>query len=518
LADSHQTLAELLAPHGFHTAAIVGALVLEKRFGLAQGFALYDDGFDDSRRKDSHSYIERSAEEVTERALLYLRERADEPFFLFLHYFDPHRDWVAPPEFARRFPGDLYAAEIAYTDEQVGRVLTALRELGLEESTLVVLTADHGESLGDFDEISHAYFIYQVTQSIPLIVHAPGMQRRRDVEPVIGLVDVVPTVLALLGLEIPQHLQGRDLSPLWKKPRTPPEERVLFAESLTPTKLDCNPLFAAVSDRWKYIHTRRPELYDLANDPQERNDLADREPLVASRMREALERIFADRADSGASRFEVDEATRIGLEALGYLGAHVDDRLEIDPDLDDPKDCIGLFNAFASLIAHSQEGDWAAAREAARLLLARRPDLADVYRYLGQIASEEERWSEAVSHLRLYLALIEAEDPPPSGLPVLGIGTRRQRAEAYNSLGVARAQLGNLEEALSDFRRAAEINPRFIKAHFNTGYTLIRMGREPEALAPLRRTLELDPAHEKAHRHLERLEGQPESPGEEEGV
>jgi len=504
LSESNVTLAELLHPHGFRTGAVLGAQVLDERFGLAQGFDQYDDDFGEMQGDVFH-LVERSAEEVTKRSVAFLRQNAGSSFLLFAHYYDPHQDWRAPAEFARRFPENGYAAEIAYTDAQIGVLLDALDELGLADSTLVIVTADHGESLGAFGEESHAFFVYQVTQSIPLIVHAPGMRRRRDVDRVVGLVDVVPTVLAQLSLEQPAHLQGRDLAPLWSDDPPPPDGRVLLAESLTPTKIDCNPLFAAVGDRWKYIYTRRPELYDLWTDPHEQQDRIDDEPEIASRLRAAIEELLAERSDPAAGRFDVDAQTLAALEGLGYLGTRVDDRLAIDESRDDPKDCMALFNDWWGVIVATEREDWGTARDSARKVIARRPDMADVYRYLGIIASGEGKWSESASHYRLYLALVEANGGSAAGAPGIGVGTSLQIAEAHNGLGVALAQQGRYDEALAAFEDAKRVAPDFATAHFNVGYTLLRMGREREAVAPLRRALEIDPEHARAREELERL-------------
>ena len=157
------------------------------------------------RRGVSLRRAQRGGGDAAGHHLDFLRGEAKERF-LFVHYYDPHQEWNAPAQYALRFPDNGYAAEVAYTDAQLGVLFDALDELGLADSTLVVVTADHGESLGAFGELSHAFFVYQVTQSVPLIVHVPGMRRRRDVDRVAGLVDVVPTVLAQLSLERPAQL------------------------------------------------------------------------------------------------------------------------------------------------------------------------------------------------------------------------------------------------------------------------------------------------------------------------
>ena len=212
LGDSNLTLAEILSEKGFATAAIVGSFVLDERFGLAQGFAICDDDFQSPRRDDEFSYLERRAEEGSRLAVRFLEQRRDGRFFLFLHFYDPHARYDPPEPFATGFSDNLYAGEIVYTDQAVGRVIDALKRLDLYDATLVILTSDHGESLSEHRESTHSYFIYQATQRVPLIIGPPGTRRSREVAEVVGLIDIVPTVLSLLGIDPPPQVRGRPIS------------------------------------------------------------------------------------------------------------------------------------------------------------------------------------------------------------------------------------------------------------------------------------------------------------------
>jgi arylsulfatase A-like enzyme len=510
LEESHQTLAEHLRERGFRTAAVVGSLALEERFGLDQGFDSYDDDLDAVRGiLDDHSTYERRAREVTERALDFLRANARERFFLFAHYYDPHQEWSAPARFALRFPESGYDAEIAYTDEQVGRVFEALKELGIADSTLVIVTADHGESLGEFGESSHSFFIYQATLRVPLIVHVPGMRVRRDVDRVVGLVDVTPTVLSLLGIEIPPEIQGRSLVPYWERDVNggggeAAQTRFVYAESVTPTKIDCNPLMAVVGDRWKYIHTTVPEFYDLDTDPGEAHNRAADEPERLAALARELDSILAGRGERGAALYDVDAETRTALEALGYIGNQADDSLRLDPGRDDPKECIEIFRELGNLVLLTNNGHHAEARTTAKKLLAIRPDLADVYRHLGFIASEERKWREAVSHLKLYIALAEAWVGGREGARG-GSLTRSQIADARVTLGVCYGELGRLEDALTSLDVAVRMAPDLPRARYNRGFALLGLNRSGEAIEEFQRVLRLDPEHTLARARLEDL-------------
>jgi arylsulfatase A-like enzyme len=508
LEQSHHTLAEHLRERGFRTAAIVGSLALAERFGLDQGFDSYDDDLDAARGvRGERKANERRAREVTERALDFLRANARERFFLFAHYYDPHQEWRAPARFALRFPESGYDAEIAYTDEQVGRIFEALTELGIEDSTLVIVTSDHGESLGEFGESSHSFFVYQATLRVPLIVHVPGMRVRRDVDRVVGLVDVTPTVLSLVGIEIPSEIQGRSLAPYWEPDANrdgggdAARARFVYAESVTPTKIDCNPLMAVVGDRWKYIHTKEPEFYDLELDPSEAHNRAADEPERLAALARELDSILAERGERGAALRDVDAETRAALEALGYIGNRADDSLRLDPDRDDPKECIEIFRELGNLVILTKKGEYEAARSSAKKLLGIRPDLADVYRHLGSIAAEERRWKEAVSHLKLYIALAEAWVGGREGA-LAGSLPRSQIAEARATLGQCYGELGRLEEALASLDIAVRTAPDLPRARYNRGFALLELNRSSEAIEEFQRVLELDPEHPLARARL----------------
>jgi len=505
LADSKLTLAEILAARGFATGAVIGALVLEEKFGLAQGFDDYDVDFAKDRQLDEFSFVERTADEVADRALEFIRQHREEPFFLFVHFYDPHRSFDPPEPFRRRFPRDLYAAEIAFVDSEIGRIVATLEELDLYDSTLLIVTSDHGESMGEHGEVSHSFFVYEVTQHIPLVLRAPGMRGGWKVEEPVGLVDIVPTVLSMLDIEVPPGLDGRDLSPSFRGEPIAETERAIYSESLVPTKLLCNPLFALTSARWKYILTRDPELYDLLEDREEAVNRIEENPEVARRLRAELDDILSGRARRGEGHFEVDSATRVALEQLGYLGSLVNDSFAIDPERDDPKDCIRLFNDTGDIVALTHRGEHEKARTVARRVIAQRPEMAEPYRYLGLIAQAEGKWQESVTQLRLYLALATAEASLIDAVAGPNVMSYEKIGEGYNSLGTAYGQLGKYDEAIAAFQDAIRLYPGLAKAHYNLGYAMLQKGRGDEAVPHFEAALRADPEHAGSREQLERL-------------
>lgn len=473
LAPQNLTLAEILAGHGFATGAVVSAFVLDSRFGLDQGFAHYDDSFEapiaagviDQRRGD----------EVTRRASAWLAENGRAPFFLFLHYYDPHTPYDAPEPFASEFADDPYAAEIAYVDYVVGQVIDELKRLELYETTLIVLTADHGEMLGEHGEATHGWFVYESAIRVPLIVRAPGVAPATVVD-LAGLIDVVPTVCGLLGIPLPAEVQGVDLSPLLRGTRGPREPRELYCESLEPTQYGCNPLLGLVGWRFKYIETTRPELYDLEGDPGESRDLhAD----TADRAAELAERLAAQIRDSvrqlPAAAPALDPEARRRIEALGYLAGAAPAELLVDRTREDPKDLIEFHHAHLAVPPLIVQGELAEARRQSEKLLEERPDFTDGHLLLARIAREERRLDDAVRHYERALEL----SPDRPGV--------------HADLGVVLALLDRGPEAIEHYRRALALDPDHVEARNNLGNELLKGGRSAEALHEYRRALELRP-------------------------
>ena len=343
LAGAHRTLAEILAGAGFDTGAVLGAFPLDGRFGLAQGFAHYDADFSGSaltarRRARSpeapaswigHRYadFERGADEVTDRAIDWLRQRRGR-WFLFAHYFDPHAPYE-PAGDAGSF-ADPYDAEIAFADRHLGRLLEAVGEM--PGRTLIVFTADHGEGLGEHGEPFHNRFLFNSTMRVPLVVVLDGaIAPATEVGVGVGQVDLLPTILDLLGLRPPAGLSGRSLAAALLA-ATEPLPRPIYGETLVwnlevPQGLERRALLAGGH---KLVLTelaaegrvsRTFELYDLAADPRELRDLAAADPSRRDRLAARLQAL-ADRLEEEAYEpvpFEMDEGTRERLRSLGYL-------------------------------------------------------------------------------------------------------------------------------------------------------------------------------------------------------
>ncbi len=297
-ASEATTLAELLGPRGWRTAAFIGAAVLDARYGLDQGFDTYDDAIDGSDSAGIFSYARRGGDRVVEAALAWLAGSGPVRTFVWVHLYDPHAPYLPPEPERSRYAASPYDGTIAFADRMVGRLLDGYRRAGRLQEALVVLTADHGESLGEHGESTHGVFIYDATARIPLVMRGPGIAAGTRIHAPVSLVDVMPTVLSRVGIEPPPTVAGRDLGPLLggESLPAPAPAPALYLESLLPRlSYGWSPLHGVRTERWKLVRGVTPELYDLEADPGERVDLAAEQPEVVRRLsrESALERAAA---------------------------------------------------------------------------------------------------------------------------------------------------------------------------------------------------------------------------------
>ena len=315
LGDSHTTLAEILRGQGFRTAAFVGSVVLDPGRGLAQGFDEYRGVTANGGPVSAN--LQRRGDEVTSDAIRWLEGVAESPFLLWTHLYDPHAPY-APPEPFRSAHPDPYIGEIIFADAQIGRLLAALDRLQLSDRTVVVVTSDHGEGLGEHGEPAHGLFLYDSVLRVPLIIRAPSVSPQRTSDTA-RLIDVVPTVLDLLGLP-GQRADGESLVGTLKGRSRGDVEA--YAESLYPLRLGVSPVHALRDGRYKLIDGRQPELYDLERDPFEQRNIFSERRTVGEAMRARLSAIAGPRELQPFSRRvgELPDELREQLAALGYVG------------------------------------------------------------------------------------------------------------------------------------------------------------------------------------------------------
>jgi arylsulfatase A-like enzyme/tetratricopeptide (TPR) repeat protein len=474
LGDDQVTLAEHLKAQGFRTGGFVGAFVLDRRWGIAQGFDRFFDDFDLEKFGDTPSMdaIQRPGSEVVDRALEWLAEDRATPFFAWVHLYDPHTPYAAPEPYRSRFPASMsgaYDAEIAASDAQVGRLLDALEQQGRLHETLVVVVGDHGEMLGEHGEQTHGFFIYDAAVRIPLIVAGPGVAARA-VKDQVRIVDVMPTVLDLLGQARPEAVQGVSLMPLARGERL---GLVAHSESWYPRyHYGWSELQSIQDGRYKYIRAPRPELYDLASDPHEGQDLGDaaRRATMDAALSEMLARTTNEDAAKGPQA--VDSETEERLAALGYVGGSVSARHLEDRPRGDPKDKIGLYNLLKQAGTSSSEGRTDEAIARVEQAIAEDPEIVEAHMLLGNFLKKAKRAKDAIAAYKRALAL----DPEHQG--------------ALFSLAVAYKDVGRFEDARIGLERARALDPRNGKVLFQLADVLMREGRPDQAEAVLKDALE----------------------------
>ncbi|HYT68982.1 MAG TPA: sulfatase [Vicinamibacterales bacterium] len=338
LAEDQTTLAEILRAQGFRTGAFVGSVVLDAERGLAQGFDHYSGvpggeppirGFDARRRR---------ADAVITDALHWIEARDDTPFFAWVHLYDAHKPYATQEPFRSKY-SDPYIAEIAFADSQIGRLLETLERRKILDRTIVVVAGDHGEALGEHGERDHGIFVYESVLHVPLILRAPSVAPRR-VPGVVRLVDVMPTVLDLLGFSHPK-LDGVSLVDMMRGETQQPELDA-YSESQYPLRFGWSPLRALRAGRYKLIEAPRPELYDLERDPFEQQNIYEERRTLAAAMTRQLE--LVDHSGSAHDDGPDDAPSaewQQRLASLGYVGATVSRDVANRRDLPDPKDCVG---------------------------------------------------------------------------------------------------------------------------------------------------------------------------------
>jgi arylsulfatase A-like enzyme/Flp pilus assembly protein TadD len=476
LPPSPPTLAEVFRDAGYRTAAFVSGFPLDHRFGFARGFEAYDDRMERGRDSRRAPYVERTATEVTGAAVDWVRT-ARPPWFVWVHYFDPHAPYEPPGDLAERFASSPYDGEIAFVDRQLGRLLTAT-EAGPPRA-FVLVTSDHGESLGEHGEATHGVFVYDATLRVPWVMAGPGIPRGR-VSPVVARgIDVAPTLLDYAGLRIPQGMQGRPLRPAadGKEMKDAPA----YAESLfCRLNLGWAELHAWRTAQWKLIDAPRAELYDLGADPGETRDVSagrtEDARALGSALRQALEAQSPDA--STAPGPEVRER----LRALGYVGGTAPAR----PTGRDPKDGIALVERLERGLAEARARPALAADELSAVL-AEEPDAPLARRYRAIAYQFAGRYDDAVADIRAL------ETRGPLSLEDLTV--------LAESLRLA----GRHDEALAALDRAAALDSHAPEPAVLRARTLRAMGRSEEAGAALRQALALDPASGEARRGLGEL-------------
>jgi len=520
LGEEFETLAQTMSTQGYATGAFVSAQVLVKRYGLDAGFDVYDDDLSQGLKVGQTMVPSRRGTVTLAAATEWLDTISpDQPVFMWLHLYDPHAPYDPPPEFRHKFPADVYGAEIAFADQQVGKLVDTLKRLGRYDDTVITVIADHGESLGEHGEATHAILLHQGTIHVPWIVRPPGGIRPvRIAEPVSG-VDLAPTLAHMTGVPVPNSdiSDGRALFSRTEGPVEP--DRDIYFEAMLPMyQYGWSDLRGLRQDDWEIIVGTRSELFNLARDPRELLDQAAAEPLQLEYLQQRIDRIIAadDTVDSD-SRLEVRPSEREALAALGYVTTSTKPRRKpLDPR-DKVSGHVNLEQSRAlmasgrpdealadieKMLADDPENITALALKAQAFLVLGRSTEAEAV--LAEILDLDSQNSEAVAALcgiemqrRNYDRVIELAEIGRSTRSAFGVFDAWE-ARALLSMG----QPDKAEDVVRTAMQSMPDDPDLLVVRATLD---LRRGETEPAEIALRQAIATDPYHKPARNRLGQL-------------
>jgi arylsulfatase A-like enzyme/tetratricopeptide (TPR) repeat protein len=514
---SVETLATLLKARGYHTGAFVSAFPLDSRFGLDRGFDVYDDRFGDPGAAADFGMPERPGPRTVAAARTWW-DATPGPRFCWVHLYEPHAPYQPPAEGRDRFPTP-YDGEVAAADTALGPLLDPLLAAKAGAHTLVVLTSDHGEGLGEHDETTHGIFTYETTLRVPLILHSPALFGSRVVGDSARHVDIVPTVLDALALEAPKDLAGRSLLGVAQGMDggpTPPS----YFESLTPALTrGWAPIHGVLRGHSKYVDLPLPELYDLAADPRELRNLVSSDAGAMDALPKLLAEIRA--SDRGPMGRAEDTDARERLRSLGYLGAGQPLRASYGEG-DDPKRNMAFEKALDAVITSTLAGDHRAALAQCEALVRAHPRVPLGLRQLSFLRRQDGDLAGALFAARQAVAvdpgsvesLVELgrllDDLGRPQETVVLLAPRAAEPEVdldvLLTYGVALAKTGRRDESLQALGRARTLDPSSALAAYDLGTALLVFGDQAGARREFEQALLLDPEMGRAHGSLGVLE------------
>jgi arylsulfatase A-like enzyme/thioredoxin-like negative regulator of GroEL len=516
LRDDLPYLPDVLHTHGYHTAAFVGAEILNPAStapGFERGFDVYDADFHRQKPgEDRYKSIERRAEEVANRATGWLSHNQQGSFFVWLHFYDPHDPYDPPEPFRSKYKAAPYDGEIAYTDSVIGSLLDVLQKHGLLQGAVIAVAADHGEAFGEHGEERHGVFLYDETIHVPLLLKLPdGRLAGKRVEERVALADIAPSLLEAAGITVPEAMQAPSLfrfidasteeaktgtakSAIEQRARVP--EKPVYSE----TNYGHRTFGWAELSSWrtgKYLYVKAPrrELYDESVDPKALKNLAVASNAVAATLDLQL-KDFEQKTSSGkVEQAKLDPAQEEKLRALGYLAGDASSVNSDRTSAVDPKDKIDIANKFHRALIEMEEDRYDEAIADLRAVIRLEPQMGSAYLELGRDLIRAKKYEEALPILR-----VAAEKMPDSGM-------------AHYELGLLLAKTGDREAALHEMQAGIVCTPNSALMHFDLAaiYTLLK--QMPEAVKEYEKALELDPDHFEAnltYGKLLLLEGHPE--------
>ncbi len=502
VGDDFLTIAEYLKERGYATGAFIGAFPLDSRFGLAQGFDVYDESYP-SQSSLKFGAPERRAEEVIRAAIDWISLQKS-AWFSFVHLWDPHTPYSPPEPYLSQFKDDPYSGEAAYVDSQLGKLFDFMERRGMLQNTLVILTGDHGESLGEHGELTHNYFAYNSTIWIPLIIAVPGVEKGRTAEYVCH-VDIFPTVCDILELDKPPFLQGDSLLPLMRGKRI--KDRAIYFESLDPYyNRGAAPLRGFIAGHKKFFDSPIPEYYDLEQDFNEENNLAQKIDVAEYRKRldGMMEKFSSSRAGSASSR--ADAETLRKLRSLGYVSSPQSQVKESYGPDDDLKTILPYQKKLDAAIILFDEGNLDESIGLLEEIVKEKKNMAHAYMTLFPLYKSQGLQEKALELMEggykhnpenydiiiAYGVLLAEAGDFDQGIAMLQKGLEKIDFDpsVWDSLGLAYWRNGDEEKALEHFRKALDLDPHFAEANSNLGALYFSRSMKAKDRADYNRAME----------------------------
>jgi len=501
LNESEITMAEMMSEKGYDTYAVIASFVLLAKFGLNQGFSVYDDALNVNELVHNF-YSEITADVVYAKFKQWFKNRKERKFFAWVHFYDPHLPYNPPGEYRSDKGGlsDLYDGEVAYTDAYVGKIIQDLENNDTLDNTLVVIVGDHGEAFGEHQEYGHSVFCYEENLKVPLIFYNPRLfPEGFRVENRVSLIDLMPSLIEMYRLDTPPAVQGKSFAKMLagKQERG---ERFFYIESMYGKEsLGWAPLTGIIDGPYKFISLPEPELYDLEKDNKERNNLVSIKKDIVEALDEKLKKIMLEYSTSrrGNARRKLTAEDRRRLESLGYVSSS-------SPGTNtalDPKKGIVLQSLFNDANKLIEEGRLDLAEAALKDIAARNPDFqmlqyyeltAKVYEMKSDTRAVIDTWKKAVevfpanNQFKITLAFKLFQMGRTEEAEALGreiVQTDDKSSRGYILLGTIEESRGDDPKALAYFEKALGLEPNNVQLKLSLARSLAKNNQQKRALA-----------------------------------
>jgi arylsulfatase A-like enzyme/Flp pilus assembly protein TadD len=483
LPSSSQPLARILQEHGWDTAAFVSSAVLKKVIGFNNGFSVYDDQMPRQGNKEEFGEdAERRGGDTVDRALHWLSTQSGKPYFLWVHLYDPHLPYEPPSPFKENYSGRPYDGEIAYTDQQLGRLLEAVGKKAPADKTIIAVLSDHGESLSEHGEFTHGVFLYDATMRIAFMMAGPGIPGGTRVSQQVRSIDFLPTLLALLDGKPPANIQGVSLLPALSGKTVDTE--ISYEETLYPKlALGWAELRGIRTNHWKYIRAPKPELYDLTKDPKETTNVIGQHPAEVEKLAAQLKSVVG----GGSEKVEMnmmDGREMAQLRSLGYLSGFSPQQYNLTGQGPDPKDRVGILK-----LLYEAENPAAHLSEVRRIALLRQalaedPTNPSLYH---QVGGELEKTGQYAEALHLYETALQH-----------GV----ENGRLHSRIADLSLRKGNKDLAIAEYEKAAKFNPSDLESQTNLATAYLEKGRVADAERVFQFVVAADPDSAAAHNGL----------------